>query len=294
MATANDVREWGRAAGHDIGVKGRVPAWLVEGWNDDHPGDPFTPPAASNGHGSAPDYPEGMTEDDFPTAGAEPPDDDGATGETKPRRTRKPAAASRAAGWRDRLKGRSKTGTGKKKPKHPRIPVDDLICSAWRVMARIARPMPPVHRVLRIQAPVAGALLEDVVRDTLVDRFMQPLARLQTGGKTAVALAGPPMIVAAITIHCAQAAQQGRAPSRLFMETAQEMLREALLIWMDVAGPKFEAAMAREKEFEEKYGKTVDETIAWLFSAPVIDADEEAVKAEEDAVRRAQGILADE
>ena len=291
MATATDVREFVRAAGHDVGVKGRVPAGAVEAWTDDHPDDLFTAPAAANGSGG-PDYPDGMTEDDFPTAGAEPPGDDADSGETRPRRPRKPAASARG-GWRDRLKG-GKTRSRAKKPKHPRIPVDDLICSAWRIMARVARPVPPVQRVLKIQAPVAGALLEDVVRDTLVDRFMQPLARLQTGGKTAVALAGPPMIVLAITVHCAAAAENGRPPSRLFMETAQEMLRESLLIWMDVAGPKFEAAMAREKEFEEKYGKTVDETIAWLFSAPVIDADEEAVRAEEDAVRRAQGILADE
>ena len=113
-----------------------------------------------------------------------------------------------------------------------------------------------------------------------------------------VALAGPPMIVTMVCLHVAQAQAAGRPPSRLFMETAREMLRESLLIWMDVAGPKFEQAMRREREFEEKYGATVDETMEWIFSPTMPpDATEEAQAAaqaaEDEAVRRAQGLLGD-
>jgi hypothetical protein len=283
MATATDVRNWLKAEGQPVNVKGSIPSWGADAWNDAHPEDPYGT-VGSNGNGSAaPDYPEGMTDDDFETADAIiPPDEPGGTGETKPAR-RKPAA--KASPWKRFQRGQAK---GKKKPKHPRVPVDDLICSAWRIMARIA-PGVPLQRVFRVQAPVAGALLEDVVRDTVVDRFMQPVARLQMGGKTAVALAGPPMLVLAITMHVARQAAEGKPPNPLFMQMAGEMLREALLIWMDVAGPKFEQALAREKEFEEKYGRSVDDMVEFIFSAP--PATEEAVQAEEDAVRRAQSFV---
>jgi len=288
MPTAHDLRAWAKDSGQTVNERGSIPSWLADAWNDEHPEDPY----GANG-ASAPDYPDGMTDADFETADAQmPPEDPPGTGETKPGRVRKPGGGGSArgragGGWRNRFKG-GKPG-GRKKAKRPRVPVDDLICGAWRIMARVARPVPPVQRVLRIQAPVAGVLLEDVVRDTVADRIMQPLARLQSGGKTAVALAGPPMIVLAITLHVAQRAQEGKPPHPLFMETATEMLREALLIWMDVAGPKFEAAMAREKDFEERYGQTVDECIAFLFSPPA--ADDEAEQAEEDAIRRAQSFV---
>src|SRR6516162_3949626 len=50
-------------------------------------------------------------------------------------------------------------------------------------------------------------------------------------------------------------------------------------------------ALQREKEFEEKFGQSVDGMIQLIF-APLPDpADAEAVAAEEDAIRRAQGIL---
>jgi hypothetical protein len=90
-------------------------------------------------------------------------------------------------------------------------------------------------------------------------------------------------------MHVARQAAENKPPNPLFMQMAGEMLREALLIWMDVAGPKFEQALAREKEFEEKYGRSVDDMVEFIFSAP--PATEEAVQAEEDAVRRAQSFV---
>ncbi len=49
-------------------------------------------------------------------------------------------------------------------------------------------PLPPLQRTLRMQAPVAGDLLDDVVRDTIVDPLLQPLARLASQGKAVQAL----------------------------------------------------------------------------------------------------------
>jgi len=142
-----------------------------------------------------------------------------------------------------------------------------------------------------MQAPVAGDLLDDVIKGTIVDPLLQPLARLADQGKTVQALAGPPLFVSAIMAHqmrCAQA-DPPQELNPLFMAVATEGLRSSLMAWMDVAGPKFDAAMEREALFEAKYGQRVDDMIALIFAAPAGSAEES--EAEEEAIRRAQGIL---
>jgi hypothetical protein len=54
----------------------------------------------------------------------------------------------------------------------------------------------------------------------------------------------------------------------------------------DIAGPKFEAVRLQEEEQEERYGKSVDDMIAWLLSPPA-DPD-----AEDETIRRLQGFRA--
>ena len=102
---------------------------------------------------------------------------------------------------------------------------------------------------------------------------------------------GPPGFVTAIMVHQMQQAKAGEEPNPLFMTIATEGLRSSLMAWMDVAGPKFDVAVAREREFEEKYGTPVDDLIALIFAMPVDPSNTEAVKAEDDAIARAQGIL---
>ena len=130
-----------------------------------------------------------------------------------------------------------------------------------------------------------------VIKGTIVDPLLQPLARLADQGKTVQALAGPPLFVSAIMAHqmrCA-AADPPQDLNPLFMAVATEGLRSSLMAWMDVAGPKFDAAMEREALFEAKYGQRVDDMIALIFAAPAASAEES--EAEEEAIRRAQGIL---
>jgi hypothetical protein len=122
------------------------------------------------------------------------------------------------------------------------------------------------------------------VRDTAIDPLLQPLARLAGTGKAVSAIIGPPLFVTAISVHGLQMQAAGRDPNPLFMSVAQEGLRSSLMAWIDVAGPKFEQALQREREFEDKYGQSVDAMMAWLFSPP---ADPE----QEDAnIRQAQGL----
>lgn len=275
MATAADIR----AATPGAPSRGNLPAHIIEKWDLDHPEDPYqpSPPRGSNGHEE--DYSQGDLEALFDESPADIPE------ETAPR---KPAAPrSRSRGKLTLLGGKDK---GKKtRAKKPRASTEDLLGGLWRAAAKLAAPLPPLHRTLRIQAPIAGILLEDAVKDTVVDPMLQPLVRLAGVGKTMAALVGPPAFVTAIMIHGQQSAANGTPPNPVLMTVATEGLRSSLMAWCEVAGPKFEVALKREKEFEEKYGKSVDDMIAFLFSEPA--ATREAAEAEEEAIRRAQGIL---
>lgn len=274
MATAAEIRDWAQEHSYDLGSKGRIPAGVRTAYEAAHPGQPPDP---------APDYPPGMGDDDFSDPAEPPSVPEPDTGETKPK-----SGTARAR------RGFPKLGShkGKRaKAKAPRVPVDDAICTVWRGLARIARPLPPLERTLRIQAPVAGLLLEDTVKGTIVDTALQPLARMQTQSRTVIALAGPPVLVTAITLHCQRAAVAGQQPNPVFMSMATEMLRESLMVWQQVAGPKFADAMEREKRFEAEFGQSIDAMLELIMAPPAAPGDTEAQAAEDDAIKRAQGIL---
>ena len=284
MANANEIREWAASEGMTVGAKGRIPAVLKDAYDAAHPG--------SNGAVSAPDYPDDDFESFFggPESNAEPldtpplPDD---TGETKPSRPRASSKAKTARpSWMPG--GKSKP---KRKPTQPRVSTEGILGGIWRGGAKLLTPLPPLQRTLRMQAPVAGMLLDDVVKGTFVDPLLQPLARIAARGKEVQALVGPPAFVSAIMAHQVQRASMDppQQPNPLFMAIATEGLRNSLMAWMDVSGPKFEEAMRHEQEFEAKYGSSVDDMIALIFAQP--PADEEAMMAEEEAIKRAQGIL---
>jgi hypothetical protein len=285
MPTSAEIRTWANGeGGYQIGPKGNIPTHVRDAYDAAHPG--------LNGDDVMPgvtDYPDPGFEAAFAD---EPPGDTGETPPSRPKTRTRGSGSGAKPGPRFSF-GRRGNSTGKQgKPKRKRIPVDDLISSAWGVLARLATPLPPLQRTLRVQAPVAGILLEDAVKDTAADVLLQPVARFAQQGKTVTALLGPPVIVTAISVHIAQAAAQDQQPNPVFLGIAHEALRGSLMTWMDVAGPKFEQAIAHEKEFEEKYGTSVDQFMAWLFSPPVSEADQAGMQAEEDAIRRAQGMAA--
>jgi hypothetical protein len=271
-ASTAEKRAWLRDNGYDPGRNGVLSPDLVAAYDAAH----------ADANGDSDPY---LFVNDVVTP--DPPDP-----ETRPRR--QPRAATprlaRLNPWAKPKRARKK----KAAPKRERVPVDEILSGAWRLMARVARPVPPLERVLKLQSPVAGALLEDSVKGTMADTLLQPLARMQEQGKTVAALVGPPVLVTAGALYMQRCMQAKQAPNPVVVATLHEMLRESLMVWMDVAGPKFEAALSRERDFEEKYGQSVDDTIDWIFSPPPNPADEEAVKAEETAIRRAQGVLADD
>lgn len=294
MPTASDIRSWAREQGRDVPGRGNIPNDIREAYDAAHPG--------PNGSGEMPrpDYPD----DEFETLFVDPPEDavfdESAMAEEKPRRPKAAAGSSRPRSSSGTPAGkrfwqRGKPGGSKGAKKKPRVSTEDLLGSVWRGLAKLATPLPPLQRTLRIQAPVAGLLLEDAVRDTALDTVLQPFARLAGQGKVVSALIGPPVIVTALMVHVQQRAQMQppQDPNPMVISVGTEALRSSLMTWMEVAGPKFEVAVRREKEFESKYGQSVDELIAFLLGPPVDPMDQAAVIAEEEAIRRAQGIVVD-
>jgi len=301
MATASEIRTWARENGLNVENRGNIPVQVRDAYDAAHP--------APNGTAAGPDYPD----DDFAgafegadTAYGEPPDDDEALFDESamreaPPRNPKGARPGRIPGWRQRLRGqsgrtgRSTRGTAKAQQdrRKPRISTEDILGSVWRAAAKLATPLPPLNRTLRIQAPVAGMILEDAVKGTALDTVLQPLARIGAQGKVISALVGPPVLATALTLHIQQRAAAGQQPNALLMSAGLEALRSSLMAWMSIAGPKMLIAMQREQDFETRYGKDVDEMIAFLLAPPANPADAAAVQGEEDAIRRAQGILGD-
>jgi hypothetical protein len=270
-ATAAEIRAWAAQNGHDVPIRGNLPKGLREEYEAFH-GDP-------GAAGDAPDYDGGVTDDDFVQATLPADPEDPPMGpESQPRRVRASKAA-KGTGLRERMWG-SKVNPGPKKKakKKPRVPVDRLIGRGWELLARFVAPVDlPVARVLEIQAPVAGVLLEDVVKDTLIDSVLQPLARLEQGSEILFALAGPPVAVAAL---------------HRFPEAAPVLLpvlEEAFLTWLQIAGPKAVEAKRKKQEFEEEFGADIRAMIRAVFKdIPGFDPDLEAPPSEEQQAQAAR------
>lgn len=139
----------------------------------------------------------------------------------------------------------------------PRVPVDSIISTVWHMAAKMVQPVAwPVANVLKVQAPVAGMVLEDVVKNTAIDKVLQPLARVGTGGEIVFALVAPPVLVGLVSAK----------PET--QNVVLPILRQALVSWIKIAGPKMEEIAQQEKEFEEKYGSSVDAMIQLFFTPP--------------------------
>jgi hypothetical protein len=270
-ASDAEVRAWARAQGREVSDKGKVGQALRSDYS-----------AAHNGHEVAGDYPDGMTPDDFDLAAAvvdDGPDDDDFL-ETRPRPV-SPKAPRAATILTGRLRRGGAKGSRSRKPssrgsKRPRVSTSDLIGSAWRIAAKLAAPVPPMYRTLRLQSVIAGPLLDDAVNGTIADRVLQPLARMSRAGETTAALLAPNVAIGMAAWCQVQAAKTGSAPSPVIMQGCQEMLRYGLIAMMRVGGDAFAAQLAREKDDEQKYGADVDTIMAWIMSEPADPAAEEA------------------
>jgi len=262
-ASDSEIRAWARERDMPVNTKGAVSKAVREAYSAAHNGGPVP----------GPDYPEGMTDADFDLAEAVIPDDDMA--EVPPLPVAAPKATSRMTP--SRLSGafrRGKTsGKRKTKPKHPRVSTADLIGSGWRIAAKVAQPLPPMYRTLRLQSVIAGPLIDDAVKGTMVDPILQPLARLSRAGETVSALVAPNLAIGAMAYHLHQTSGE---PNPVVMQACQEMLRYGLMAMMRVGGDAFAQQLAKDKADEQQYGTSVDELMAMILADLADPATEEA------------------
>lgn len=237
-----------REHGEEPPAKGKLgPQWRVRAEELRQGPDPFGPVPADT-------YDGGVTADDFTdvTEASAPP----LPAERKPRKVRR--AGPSTAGWF------RKAGQGKAKKRHPRVPVDSLISSAWAAMGGLAMNVdPPLGRCLVMQARVAGLILEDLVRGTAVDRALQPVARAEEKAEKALALFAPPAIVAAL-----EAAQNLPEPQRRAREAILiPLLRRSMVLWVKIAGDKIDQQLQRAAEEGPAQAKA-DELLAMIWAQP--------------------------
>jgi len=168
----------------------------------------------------------------------------------------KARARSLADRWRDsRQKQR---GPGRPKKAFPRVSVENIVAMGWGVLAQMAQPVSlPVARTLALQAPVAGTILDGPIKDTVLDRMLQPLARAGEGGEAIFALIAPPILVGVLTSERTPPAMQA---------TLAPALKMALKSWMKIAGPQLDKLKKEEEEFEREYGQSIDAMIEFILT----------------------------
>lgn len=276
MATDQEVRRVLREEGIEVTARGKL--------SDDYH-DRYEAIMEARGDGGAAAVGPADGGDD--AAGATP-----ATPERRPRRST-PRGKPRTLWQRIQAGAGAKPGGKRRKDRHPRVPVDRVCSRLWEMGARLAGPT-PLGRCLAWQSDVAGLVLEDVVADTIVDRGLQPIARAEQKAGKMAALLGPPVFVGALQ------AAQGLPPEQRAVREAflVPMLRESLVLAMDVAGDKIEARAEREAEQGPKY-EAAERVMAMMFAPPsYVQAEDgsvseaEAAAAAEDAAARAAQAFA--
>jgi len=197
MAETAEVRAWARANGHDVGVKGAIPKNVQDAYDLAH----------------APVVDAGVTEADFPPMPDDPIEPDTVlepgtpAAPAAPRaRTRKPVAERRPRevkpprrNFRDLFGGTTKG----KRPKGPRTDLSEFAEDTWRDLALLTSGvMPPVSKVLTIQAPYAGEVFDTAVKGLpLVDTLLQPVARMSVSLRALNGLLGPVVFTAGICLR---------------------------------------------------------------------------------------------
>jgi hypothetical protein len=252
-----DIRAWLKSQGGEVSVRGPISGADRARYELAHGFDESAGPGDDDFAG------------DVSEPGPPPPDKEQA--EKRPRNV----AVPRRLPWQ-----RDGKPKGKPKPKHKRVALDDTIATGWRFLAGLAKPLPATSRLLKIQAPVAGTLLEPIVRDTLIDRLLQPVARTTEGAEAVAVLLGTPALVTAIQLNPA------------IMPFALPALRELLIRMVKLTGPAMAQALKQEREFEAEFGGTVDDLIEMLFAGIFEEGAGPMTAEEEEAnIRKAQEAM---
>jgi hypothetical protein len=224
MSQNQDIRDWAIAQGISVNLKGPVPKEVKERW------------AGRDGEAPAEGVPVSNVKSDIPDQSTEP----------------KPEGKAKQPWWKGQAKPKN-TGPG-----HRRVSLENLITTAWGLAGKfLPVSATPVARVLEMQAPVAGIVVDEMARGTAADAILQPFARAGEKGEKAMALIGPPLLVGAVCSN-----------PKLY-PVVRPMLKTSIMLWMEVSEPAMKKAQQRAKRFEEKFGGAdVDAMIDALFAPP--------------------------
>lgn len=228
--TDAEIRAWAKDAGVDVPSRGQVPKAVREQYDAAHP--PTDNPGLS-GDELAPEH--GYAEPEAAPARPQTPDDVPPT--PPPGRPGLGALRRKAGGT-----------VARPKREHKRVSLESGAEWVWRLLGNAAqsRGLVPTGRALVMQAPIAGMILEDTLRGTVVDRIAQPFVRGGESAKEVVTLLGVPALVTTLTLR----------PD--MQDTLVPVLRNMMREWAIIAGPRIKARQKREQRAMEQLG--VDET----------------------------------
>jgi hypothetical protein len=303
MATAAEKRAWLVVNGHPEleGGRGRLSDAMLAEWDAGH--EDYGPGAGPldfvEADDPGDDYPDpGTGAVEAPAAGLEPAAT--AAPEERPGRPHRDGR-TRADQFVGRLLGRPKP-EGRRKPHSatrrvfPRLSVAPLIEDAYADLASVTAEIPPLQRLFYAQAPIAGVVLDPVVKDTVVDRVLQPVARNYERSKVAAAMLGTSMTLMAVLGTAPQPVfeggvmaweavvdEEGRpvlddqgepvmrpktTPVTLQHKTAMVSFRWCVRAMADLGGDSLRRVQERAEQTAER-DALVDEFMAFILGVPV-------------------------
>lgn len=256
------ARKWAVAEGMEVPSRGKLPQRIIDQYLIEHPEDETAvDPESAVLDRAADDTVVDAEIVDDPYQGS----------------NEKPPVPPKTAGRKWFGKKEKPAATRKR-----RVSLADTLETTWEVAALgIGNTVSPsVARLMGIQAPVAGELLEDRIRGTLVDRVLQPFARMHDGAKGWYTLIAPPLLVMAIE------RTEGDVQQKLI-----GALRKALVDFAIIAKPKMEKRIEREAKAAEAMGDIdIDAMLQFIFSGekttsegPKFDAPSDQGEAEQSA-----------
>lgn len=231
MATPQDIREWAVANEIEVNPRGPIPRDVKDKYYEASGETPEEPVAASVEAAPGGEPVEQTTPGELPPA-------------SKPKLS-----------W-----GRRKKTSGTVTRKGPRQATDGLFSAIWAGAANLlgATGMVPTARVLQLQAPVAGAILDRELRGTRVDRMAQPVAKMFNRSSSVGTLVALPLMVHVVTVK-----------PELYPAIKPHMV-EALYRWYEIAGPELEKQQKKmERRKEQLGGLDPEELLNMIFAADV-------------------------
>lgn len=117
--------------------------------------------------------------------------------------------------------------------------------------APVSRVSEPVAFMMAMQSEVAGEILDPVVAGTMVDKILQPFAKVNEKLAPVQAMLTPLVCVAIME----------KIPGMESDPRVVNTLRKSLASWAKIAKPHLEKIAEEEKAFAEEVGKDIDEVI---------------------------------